>query len=61
MAKTFEIKISGNGTKEEILKALEDLQETLKDCCYNGAFVIAEKEGKFTAEDSIFCTELTED
>jgi hypothetical protein len=58
MEQTFEIKIVGSGTKEEILKSLKDLQETLVMETYTGGFVIAEENGKFTAEDSILCTEL---
>jgi hypothetical protein len=58
--KIFSIKISGSGKKEEILKALEALQETLRDGSYNGGFVIAEETGKFTAEDEILITEIHE-
>jgi hypothetical protein len=57
----YKIKISGSGTKEEILKALKNLQETLEDSSYNGGLVIAKEKGKFTAEDETLCTEVSVD
>ena len=53
----YKIKISGSGTKEEILKALKNLQETLGDSCYNGGFVSVETFGKFTTNDGILVSE----
>ena len=48
--KTFEIKITGSGTKEEITKALEDVITSLIDT-----------DESTTFEDSILFTELNEE
>ncbi len=53
----FDIKISGNGTIDEILEALESLQKTLKEKDLN----ILKATGNLTAEDETLCTEITEE
>lgn len=50
MEETYNIKITGSGTKEEITKALQDVITSLIDL-----------EDKATWEDATLCTEISKE